>query len=324
MKNVVISHRLHEDGMNVLKNKVNTVITNNGNPREIRAELGDADGVIIRIGFMDREAIEAAPKLCVIGRPGVGVDNVDLKAATERGIPVVIAPGANTLSVAEHTVGLIFTIAKDIRFSDSETRKGNFNVRSSYNAIELAGRKLGLVGSGNIGFQVGRLCKAVDMQVGVYDPYIQAEKIEAADFSYYENIEDLLRESDFVSLHTPLTKQTQGLIGKKELGLMKSSAFLINCARGEVIDETELIHVLQEKKIAGAALDVFYDEPLPKDHALTTLENVILTPHMAAQTKEAASRMATMAAEGVLAVLNGEKWPYVANKEAYNHHIWMD
>jgi D-3-phosphoglycerate dehydrogenase len=324
MKTVVLSHRLHEDGMDVLNGKVNIIIPNNGNAKEIANELAIAHGVIIRIGYLDREAIMAAPDLRVIGRPGVGVDNIDLKAATERGIPVVIAPGANTLSVAEHTLGLIFTIAKDIRFSDSETRKGNFNVRSSYNAIELAGKKLGLVGSGNIGFQVGRLCQAVNMQVGVYDPYIQAEKIEAAGFSYYGNIEDLLRESDFVSLHTPLTEQTRGLIGKKELGLMKSGAFLINCARGEVIDEKELIDVLKKKKIAGAALDVFYNEPLTKDHILTTLENVILTPHMAAQTKEAASRMATMAAEGVLAVLNGQKWPYVANEEVYNHPIWKD
>ncbi len=324
MKNVVISHRLHEDGMDVLKGKVNTVITNNGNPREIASELGEADGVIIRIGFMDREAIMASPKLRVIGRPGVGVDNIDMKAATEKGIPVVIAPGANTLSVAEHTVGLIFSIAKDIRFSDSETRKSNFNVRSNYNAIELAGKKLGLIGSGNIGFQVGRLCKAIDMQVGVYDPYIKPEKIEAAGFFYYASMEDLLQESDFVSLHTPLTEETRGLIGRNELELMKSGAFLINCARGEEINEEELIKVLQEKKIAGAALDVFSEEPLPKGHILTTLENVILTPHMAAQTKEAASRMATMAAEGVLAVLNGEKWPHVANKEVYNHPIWKN
>jgi D-3-phosphoglycerate dehydrogenase len=323
MKNVVISHRLHEDGMDVLNGKVNVIIPNNGNAKEIANELAIAHGVIIRIGYMDREAIMAAPDLRVIGRPGVGVDNIDLKAATERGIPVVIAPGANTISVAEHTVGLIFTLAKDIRFSDSETRKGNFNVRSSYSAVELAGKKVGLIGSGNIGFQVGRLCKGLDMQVGVYDPFIQAGKTEAAGFSYYANIEDLLQESDFVSLHTPLTKETRGMISKKELGLMKGGAFLINCARGEVIDEEELIKALQEKKIAGAALDVFYEEPLSQDHVLTTLENVILTPHMAAQTKEAASRMATMAASGVLAVLNGEKWPHVANKEVYNHPIWQ-
>ncbi|MGE4284341.1 MAG: hydroxyacid dehydrogenase [Clostridia bacterium] len=322
MKNVVISHRLHEDGMNVLKDKVNVIIPNNGNPREIASELAVADGVIIRIGSMDKEAIMSAPNLRAIGRPGVGVDNIDLKAATERGIPVVIAPGANTLSVAEHTIGLIFTAAKDIRFSDAETRKGNFGVRSSYKAVELAGKKLGLIGSGNIGSVVGRLCKGLGMEVGIYDPYVQREKIESDGFSYYANMEVLLQEADFISIHTPLTGGTRGLIGTKELGLMKKDAFLINCSRGEVVNEPELIEALQEKKIAGAALDVFYDEPLPKGHILTTLENVILTPHMAAQTKEAASRMATMAAEGVVAILNGEKWPYVANKEAYDHPIW--
>jgi D-3-phosphoglycerate dehydrogenase len=323
MKNVVISHRLHEDGMNLLKGQVNIVIPNNGNAREIAAELATAHGVIIRIGYLDREAIESAPNLRVIGRPGVGVDNIDLQAATARGIPVVIAPGANTLSVAEHTVALLFALAKDLRYSDAETRRGNYNVRSSYKALELAGKKLGLVGWGNIGGEVGRLCQSLGMDVGVYDPFVQREKVEKAGFFHYQNLAHLLREADFVSLHTPLTEKTRGLIGAAELRLLKPGAFLINCARGEVLDEQELIRVLQEKRIAGAALDVFDREPLLPDHPLTKLENVILTPHMAAQTREAAARMAAMAAEGVLAVLNGEKWPCVANQEAYHHPSWQ-
>lgn len=322
MKNVVISHRLHEDGMNVLKDKVNTIIPNNGNAKEIASELANADGVIIRIGYMDREAIMSAKNLRVIGRPGVGVDNIDLKAATERGIPVVIAPGANTLSVAEHTVGLIFAAAKEIRFSDAEMRKGNFSVRSRYKAFELAGKKLGLVGYGAIGREVGRLCSCLGMKVSVYDPFLEPQKAEEAGFAYFSELDGLLKESDIISLHTPLTKDTRGMIGKKEFDIMKPDAILVNCARGEIVNEEELIKALDEKKIGGAALDVLSVEPVPKDHKLLSYENVIVTPHMAAQTKEAASRMAVMAAEGVLAVLNGEKWPHVANKEVYYHPIW--
>lgn len=322
MKNVLISHRLHEDGMKVLEGKVNIIITNNGNPREIANELVEADGVIIRIGAMDRRAILAAPNLRVIGRPGIGVDNIDLKTATEKGIPVVITPGANTLSVAEHTVALIFAAAKDIRFSDAETRKGNFNVRSRYQAFELERKNLGLIGFGAIGQEVARLCQCLGMKVAVYDPFVNRETVNDLKLSYYETLDNLLRESDIVSIHTPLTDKTKNLISGRELEMMKAGALLINCSRGGVVDEVELIRVLSQKRIGGAALDVFADEPLPKDHPLFQLENVILTPHMAAQTQEAASRMATRAARGVLAVLNGQKWPDVANPDVYYHAIW--
>jgi D-3-phosphoglycerate dehydrogenase len=322
MKNVVISQRLHEGGMKVLDGKVNIIIPDNGNPREIASELAIADGVIIRIGYLDREAIMSAQNLKVIGRPGVGVDNIDMAAATERGIPVVITPGANSLSVAEHTVGMIFAAAKEIRFSDTEMRKGNYNVRSRYKAFELLGKKLGLVGCGAIGREVGRLCSCLGMKVGVYDPFLKPEKAKEAGFEYYSQLNDLLEESDIISIHSPLTQETRGMIGEKEFNRMKPEAVLVNCARGEIIDEEALIKALDNNKIAGAALDVISVEPVPKDHRLLRYENVIFTPHMAAQTKEAASRMASMAAEGVLAVLNGEKWPYVANKEVYNHPIW--
>lgn len=322
MKKVLISHRLHEDGMDVLNGKVNVIITNNGNPREIATELANADGVIIRIGEIDREAILAATNLRVIGRPGVGVDNIDLKTATEKGIPVVITPGANSLSVAEHTVALIFAVAKDIRFSDAETRKGNFSVRSSYKAFELVGKRLGLIGFGIIGREVGRLCRCLGMKVSVYDPFVKRQDLEETGLLYYEHLDELLQESDIISIHTPLTEKTRNLMGRRELEMMKPEAVLINCSRGGVIDEDELIRILMRNGIGGAALDVFADEPLPREHKLLNLENVILTPHMAAQTKEAASRMATRAAEGVLAVLNGQKWPDVANPDVYHHSIW--
>ena len=174
MAKVVISHRLHDDGMAVLeKAGVEVVITNSGDPKVMLPELKDADGVIIRIGSIDRETMEQCPKLKVIGRPGVGVDDVDVEAATELGIPVVIAPGANSRSVAEHAMAMMFACAKDMIRSDKEMRNGNFGIRSSYKAYELGGKTLGLLGYGHIGSIFAGMAAGIGMKVLVYDPFIK-------------------------------------------------------------------------------------------------------------------------------------------------------
>ena len=322
MKKVVLTHRLHEDGMKVLEGKVNVAITNTGNPQEMLPELADADGLIIRIGSIDRATMVAAKNLKVIGRPGVGVDDVDVAAATELGIPVVIAPGANTRSVAEHALGLIFAAAKDILHSDTQTRSGDFAVRNSYKAFELWGKTLGLVGYGNIGRELARLCSAIGMKVIVHDPYLTREIIEQQGYQYEKELNQVLRNADVISLHVPLTNKTRNLIGEQQIQLMKSSAVLINCARGGVVDEQALAKALKNNAIHSAGLDVFACEPVKADNPWVGLDNIIITPHMAGLTKEAASGVATMAAEGVLAVIRGEKWPQVANKEVYQHPKW--
>jgi len=322
MKKIVITHRLHEAGMQVLEGKVEVKITNNGNPQEILPELLDADGLIIRIGSIDRAAIMAAKNLKAIGRPGVGVDNVDLVAATERGIPVVIAPGANTRSVAEHALALIFAASKDILHSDAQTRSGNFNVRNSYKAFELLGKTLGLIGYGNIGRELAKLSAAIGLKVIVYDPFVARESIEQQGYRYEPEMDQVLSKADVISLHVPLTLKTRNLIGERELGIMKSSAVLINCARGEIIDEAALAAALSNHAIHSAAADVLTTEPVSPEHPLLKLDNFIITPHMAGLTQEAAAGVCTMAAEGVLAIVNGEKWPHVANKAAYDHPVW--
>lgn len=323
MKKVVISHRLHDDGMAVLeKANVKVAITNNGEPKAMLPELLDAEGLIIRIGSIDRETMLAAKNLKVIGRPGVGVDDVDVEAATELGIPVVIAPGANTRSVAEHAFAFMFAAAKDMIRSDKELRKGNFNIRSSYKAFELYGKTLGLVGYGNIGSILAKMSASIGMNVVVYDPFIKPEVIEKEGYQHETDLNAALKIADVISLHVPLTPKTKHLIGTAELAVMKSNAILINCSRGGIIDEIALAKALENNQIHTAATDVFSNEPVTADEPLFQYDNIIVSPHMAGQTKEAASGVATMAAEGVIAVMNGQRWPKVCNPKAYEHPRW--
>ena len=322
MAKVVITQRLHDKGMELLEQHAQAVVAGTGNPRELDPFLADSDGLIIRIGSIDRQGLLAAKNLKVIGRPGVGVDDVDVATCTELGIPVVIVPGANTRSVAEHAMLLMFATAKDLLRSDQETRRGNFGIRSSFKAYELKGRTLGLIGGGAIGSEFGRMAQGIGMNVMVYDPFLKKDDVEARGWRQVANLDDLYREADVISIHVPLTEQTRNMIGDRELGLMKKDAILINCARGGIIDEDALYRALKENRIHGAGTDVLAKEPFDTTSPLMSLDNFVLTPHMAGQTKEAAAGVATGAVEGVLAVINGEKWPKVCNPEAYSHPRW--
>ena len=322
MAKVVITQRLHDKGMELLEQHAQAVVAGTGNPRELDPFLADSDGLIIRIGSIDRQGLLAAKNLKVIGRPGVGVDDVDVATCTELGIPVVIVPGANTRSVAEHAMLLMFATAKDLLRSDQETRRGNFGIRSSFKAYELKGRTLGLIGGGAIGSEFGRMAQGIGMNVMVYDPFLKKDDVEARGWRHVANLDDLYREADVISIHVPLTEQTRNMIGDRELGLMKKDAILSNCARGGIIDEDALYRALKENRIHGAGTDVLAKEPFDTTSPLMSLDNFVLTPHMAGQTKEAAAGVATGAVEGVLAVINGEKWPKVCNPEAYSHPRW--
>lgn len=320
---IVISHRLHDAGMKVLEDAgADIVITDSGEPKDMLPALRDADGVIIRIGSIDRVTMEQCPNLKAIGRPGVGVDDVDVAAATELGIPVVIAPGANTRSVAEHAMAMMFACAKDLIRSDREMRKGNFGIRSSYKAYELKGRTLGLIGSGAIGSVLAEMAAGIGMKVLVYDPYVPAERIEARGYGYRTEMEDILKEADVVSIHTPLTEATRGMIGEPQMRMMKSDGILINCARGGIVDEAALGRALDENWIHSAGTDVVVHEPIDPNDPIFAHDNIVVSPHMAGQTREAAAGVATLAAEGVLAVIRGEKWDKVCNPKAYEHARW--
>lgn len=323
MAKVVVTQRLHDRGMELLEASAEAVVAETGEPRKLDGFLEDAEGLIIRIGSIDREGLLKAKNLKAVGRPGVGVDNVDVQACTELGIPVVIVPGANTVSVAEHALTLMLALAKDLKRQDQQCRLGNFAIRSAYKAYELRGRKLGLIGGGAIGSVFGQLAQAIGMKIMVYDPYLKRKAVEAKGWEYVEKLDDLLASADVISVHVPLTEQTRHMIGKREFGIMKQDAILINCARGGIIDEEALYEALRTNAIHGAGADVLELEPFDVNSKLMSLDNFIVTPHSAGQTREAATGVATGAVEGVLAVIRGEKWPNVCNPEAYNHPRWQ-
>jgi D-3-phosphoglycerate dehydrogenase len=265
--------------------------------------------ILLRNAVINRRVLEAADELKVIGRHGVGVDNVDVEAATELGVQVTYAPEANSNTVADHVIGCIVALAHNILRHDRELRGGNFEIRNHLPGADVAGKTLGIVGLGRIGSLVARKAAlGLDMKV-----IALTSKKEGFD-KWIERVdgrEEFFRRSDFISLHQPWTPQTYHSISKREFGWMKPSAYLVNTARGEVVDEQALLSALQTKRIAGAALDVFEPEPPSKDNSLFQLDNVIVTPHSAALTTEAMERMALHAAQGIHDVLSGRvpEWP---------------
>ncbi|ADK80799.1 hydroxyacid dehydrogenase [Sediminispirochaeta smaragdinae] len=325
MSTVVLSHALYDPGMRLLEqNGIDVVIPNNGNSDDILEDLQKADGFILRIGKIDRKAIEACPDLKVITRPGVGVDNVDVQAATEHGIPVVICPAANSRSVAEHTIALMFAASKNLIESDRETRKGNFGIRNKYAAVELKDKTLAVLGFGHIGREVASMAAALGMKVVAYDPFLDKQKVESMGYGHAGSLEEAVSAGDFVTLHMPSLPETKGMINKSVFSQAKETAYFINCARGDIVNEQDLYDALASGSIAGAAVDVLSLEPMEASSPLMRLDNFIVTPHMAGQTREATTTIVTMAVEGTLAVLKGEKWPHVCNPEVYGRQAWKD
>ncbi len=314
---VLIPQDIAEDGKKLLRDKGYQVKLGSGiSVEQIIADVADCDAILARTAPFPRKVFEAGSRVRVIGRHGVGVDNIDVAACTELGVWVTYAPESNSSSVAEHTVGLIIAAAHNLVRSDREFRSGNFEIRNQLMGVDLEGKTVGILGLGRIGRMVARKCLVgLGMKVLGYDPYVTSLP-ELPGAVLVKEWERVFREADFVTLHLPSTKETRGIVGAKELGLMKPTAYFINCARGELVQEPELIKVLKEKKIAGAALDVFEKEPPGRDNPLMGLDNVTLSPHNAALTKEAALRMALHAAMGIDDVLSGRtpKWP--VNKPA--------
>lgn len=271
MYNIIMSHRVLDKGMQLLEGKANVYVANSADPEAYYEQLADAEAVILRLAKFDRAAFEHAPKLRVIGRVGVGYDSVDVEAANEYGVPVVITPGANSLSVAENAVALTFALAKDLVAGHMETMAGNFStVRNKGRAFELAGKTVGFVGYGAIGRLAANIFSGIDMKVMVYDPYVKRENIEAQGYQYAEKLYDLLPAVDLVTVHVPLTKETVGMIDRKAMEAMRDSTLLINCARGGIIHEEDLVWALENDVIAGAGLDVTeHEPPLPGDKILT-------------------------------------------------------
>lgn len=323
-KTVLMSHALYETAMDVLEKNVSVTVANNSDMNAILKDLQKADGLILRVGRVTREIMEQCPNLKVISRPGVGVDSVDVKAATELGIPIVIAPGTNKRSVAEHAVGMAYAITKNIVESHQETAAGNFGIRNKYMAIELENHHVGIVGFGSIGKETAKIFANNEMVVHVYDPFVPQDVVEKEyQYVYHADLSDLLGACDVISLHMPSLPETRGMFNAERFAQMKDGIFVVNCARGDIIDEDAFYAALQSGKVAGAAVDVLCSEPMDTASKLFSLPNFIATPHMAALTQESADRTAGLTVEGTLAVLRGEKWPKVANPEVYQHQRWQ-
>ena len=318
----VMTQAVCPQGMELLKDLAKVYVADNGDPNNYLDEMRDADALIVRIAKCDGKAIAGSPNLKVIGRTGVGYDSVDVAEATKRGIPVVITPGANNRSVAEHAVAMMFALSKNLYEAQTEMLRGNWKIRDAKKAFELEGKTVGVIGLGAIGRETAKICQGCGMKLAGYDPFLSREKIEALGADYYENYEDLLKVSDIVTIHVPLTEGTRDMIAKPQLEMMKDTALLINCSRGGIVNEQDLVEALKNGTIAGAGTDVYVNEPPAADDPLLNCPNLIVSPHSAAQTREAVIKMAQMCVRGCLAVCHGKKWPYVADKSVYDHPAW--
>jgi D-3-phosphoglycerate dehydrogenase len=280
------------------------------------------DGFLLCAGMsLGATEMDRAPKLRVIGRHGVGLDNVDLDAATERGIQVVYTPYGPTESTAEHALTLMLSTARHLAKLDRAVRSGGFRIRNQFEARgrELDGKALGVVGFGRIGRRLAEMCRsALRMPVYVYDPYLDPEQILEWGATAVESVVELAGLVDVLSLHVPLTPSTYHLIDRQVLWAMKPDAVLISVARGAVVDEAALIAALQERRIFGAGIDVYDPEPPAEDNPLFELDNVVLTPHVASFTDEARRLMGMTVVEDILAVLDGKRPEYLANPDVLN------
>jgi D-3-phosphoglycerate dehydrogenase len=282
----------------------------------LRDVLREYDGIVLGTDRVTREVLNGDLRVRIIARHGVGVDNIDLQAATEKRIVVTYTPSANAESVAEYTVGLMLALSRRIVGAHMLMRSGGW-ARLELIGFDLKGKTLGIIGLGSIGGRVAEISKAFGIRVLAFDPYVDKSKAASLGVEL-TSLEAVLKESDFVSIHASLTSETRGLMGERELRLMKPTAFLINTARGAIVDEDALVKALKEKWIAGAALDVYSEEPLPKEHPLREMENVILTPHIASYSYEAVKRTDEMVLEALETFFKGGRPKWIANPEVWH------
>ena len=308
---------IHTEGTRILEKKCDVVYAETLDEEQLIKQAKDVDGIIIRAdGSVSRRLIESASRLKVVGRHGVGLDNVDMMAAKEKGITVVYTPTAISQGVAEHFLGLTLMLTRNLRLADRALRAGDWKARNALTGTELFGKTLGVLGFGRIGQQIARNCRnCFNMSILYYDikDYQMVEKELGA---RRVRIEQLFREADLISINLPLLPQTRGLINADLLKLMKPTAFLINMARGPVWNEADVVHALKENWIAGAGSDVFEVEPASADNPLFELDNFVGTPHMASHSEEGLIKM-SMVARDVLRVFEGQEPEFPVPVELY-------
>ena len=313
-KKVLVAESIAEAGIQRLREDCEVTVATKLSPAELIAAIGEYHGLIVRSAVqVTEEVLAAGEQLVVVGRAGTGVDNIDLDAATRRGIMVVNAPTSNTIAVAEHTMALILSLARHVPTANETMHCGRWEKRALM-GTELRGKTLGLVGLGRVGAAVATRAQSFEMRIVAYDPFISVDRAQQLNVRLL-SLDELLQTADYVSLHAPATERTRGLIGARELALLKPTAYLVNCARGELIDEEALVAALGEGRLAGAALDVFSDEP-DVNPVLCAVDNLLLTPHLGASTAEAQSGAAEDVAEQIVEVLAGHPPRYPVNLTA--------
>jgi D-3-phosphoglycerate dehydrogenase / 2-oxoglutarate reductase len=297
---VLVREPIAEAGVELLRERFDVDVDPNG---DLAETIGDYEAIVVRSATkLDRELIERADRLKVIGRAGVGVDNVDVEAATRRGIVVANAPESTVISAAEHTIGLLLALSRNIAQAHAALKDGRWE-RSTHGGIELAGKTLGVLGFGRIGQQVARRALGLELRVVAYDPFVAKERFRELGVERAESADEVLLAADFLTLHLPLTPETTGALDANAFEQMKDGVRLVNAARGELVDEQALLEALRSGKVAAAALDVFSAEPY--SGPLLELDNVVVTPHLAASTEEAQDRAGVIVAEQVAAALEG-------------------
>ncbi len=296
---VLITDPIAEEGKNILAEAGLEVEERLGlSPQELLEAIADADGLVIRSNTkVTEEVVQAGRRLKVVGRAGTGLDNVDIRACNKRGIVVMNTPGGNTNSAAEHTMAMILALSRHIPQATASLKAGKWE-KKRFLGQEVAGKVLGIVGIGRIGSILAGIAQGMKMRVVAFDPHVRPEMAEKLGVTLMD-LDSMLKEADYVSVHTPLTPETRGLLNREFFAKMKDGAMVINCARGGIVDEKDLYDALVSGKLGGAALDVFEVEPVPADHPLLTLDNFICTPHLGASTREAQENVAVAVARQI-------------------------
>lgn len=310
---VLVTESIHQAGWDVLAAETQAVAWAGPEKEPLREAVADAQAILVRVAKIPPEVIRAAARVKIIAKHGVGYDNISIPAATAAGVIVTNTPLANSTSVAEQALALLLAVARRIGESDRDLALKQLRPQKAYQGIELSGKVMGIIGLGSAGWRLARMAgQGFGMRVIGFDPYRDPwpEGVERC-----RELEPLLAQADFISIHVPLTPETRNLIGRDALPRMKPTSVLVNTARGGIVDEAALGDAIRGGRLAGAGLDVVVDEPLKADHPLAGLPNVILTPHVAGVTEEAMMRMAQTAAEDILRVLRGERPGYPVNPE---------
>ena len=302
---VLVTDPISEAGLDVFRDAGHDVVTEyEAEGEELLAAVADANALVVRSGTeVTRELLEAAPDLVIVGRAGIGVDNIDIDAATDQGVIVANAPEGNVRAAAEHTVAMAFATARSIPQAHARLKGGEW-AKGEFLGTELNGKTLGIVGLGRVGQEVAKKLDSIGMDLVAFDPYISEERAEQLG-AELEDLDTTLDRADVLTIHTPLTPETADMIGEAELAEMEGG-YVVNCARGGIVDEAALADAVEDGVVAGAALDVFAEEPLPADSPLLGVEDVIVTPHLGASTEAAQENVAVSTAEQVLAAFDGE------------------